>query len=149
MAFPGIRDGRPFGAFALVWTLDEEQRREIAWIELGDDRTLTARGRQWCTGGGNYLLEYELETSTGYVTERLHARIDGGPALTLLRGSSRELDGVLDCDLGFSPLNGRSVPRRRRTSYCSGVSLLRNSASVSTFASAMTPSGRWVIQPSG
>ena len=113
-AFPGIRDGRPFGAFALVWTLDEEQRREIAWIELGDDRTLTARGRQWCTGGGNYLLEYELETSTGYVTEQLHARIDGGPALTLLRGSSRELDGVLDCDLGFSPLtNAMPVLRDR------------------------------------
>ena len=113
-AFPGIRDGRPFGAFALVWALEEERRREIAWIELGNDRTLTARGRQWCTGEGAYLLEYELETSPGYVTERLHARIDGGPELTLLRGSSRELDGALDCDLGFSPLtNAMPVLRDR------------------------------------
>ncbi|MDX6560679.1 MAG: uncharacterized protein QOD65_493 [Gaiellales bacterium] len=103
-AFPGIRHGRPFGDFALVWALEEERRREIAWIELGDDRTLTARGRQWCTGESAYLLEYELETTPGYVTERLHVRIDGGPELTLARGSGSRLDGMVDCDLGFSPL---------------------------------------------
>jgi uncharacterized protein len=103
-AFPGLRGERPFGAFALVWALEQERRQEIAWIELGDDRTLTARGRQWCTGEGAYLLEYELVTSPGYVTECLTARIDGGPELTLERGTAGELDGVLDCDLGFSPL---------------------------------------------
>src|SRR4051812_41932025 len=113
-AFPGIRCGRPFGTFALVWALEEERRREIAWIELGDDRTLTARGRQWCTGVNAYVLEYELETSPGYITERLNARIDGGPELTLVRGSSSELDGALDCDLGFSPLtNAMPVLRHR------------------------------------
>ncbi|MDX6536403.1 MAG: hypothetical protein QOD37_744, partial [Gaiellales bacterium] len=46
--FPGMREGRPFGAFALVWALPAARRRAIAWIELGDDATLRARGRQWC-----------------------------------------------------------------------------------------------------
>jgi hypothetical protein len=112
--FPGTRAGRPFGTFALLWALPEEARRETAWIELGDDETLAARGRQWCTGDPGYLLEYELETSPGYVTERLHARIVDGPELTLTRGRSPELEGVLDCDLGFSPLtNAMPVLRDR------------------------------------
>jgi hypothetical protein len=102
--FPGIRDGRPFGAFALAWAHEKQQRHEIAWIELGDHRTLTARGRQWCSGADAYLLEYELETIPGYVTERVHVRVEGGATLTLARGRSPELEGVLDCDLGFSPL---------------------------------------------
>ena len=114
LPFPGTREGRPFGTFALLWALPEEGRRETAWIELGDDETLTARGRQWCAGDDAYLLEYELETSPGYVTERLHARIDGGAELMLSRGRSSELEGVLDCDLGFSPLtNAMPVLRDR------------------------------------
>jgi hypothetical protein len=113
-AFPGIRDGRPFGAFALAWENEEDRRREIAWIELGADRTLTARGRQWCTGAEAYLLEYELETSPGYVTERFHVHIEGGAELTLARGSSPELEGARDCDLSFSPLtNAMPVLRDR------------------------------------
>jgi hypothetical protein len=112
-AFPGTSDGRPFGAFALHWDLPEERRREIAWIALGDG-SLAARGRQWSTGDGAYLLEYELETGDGYVTQRLHAAIAGGPSLDLVRGTSPELDGVLDCDLGFSPLtNAMPVLRHR------------------------------------
>jgi uncharacterized protein len=111
--FPGTRDGRPFGAFALHWELPEERRSEIAWIELGAG-ALTARGRQWCTGEDAYLLEYELETASGYVTRRLHAAIAGGPSLELVRGESAALDGVLDCDLGFSPLtNAMPVLRHR------------------------------------
>jgi hypothetical protein len=102
--FPGTRAGRPFGSFALIWALPEEHRREVAWIELGADATLSARGRQTCTGEAGYLLEYELETGPRYVTNRLHARIAGGTRLTLERGCSPELEGVLDCDLGFSPL---------------------------------------------
>ena len=50
----------------------------------------------------------------------------------------------LSLEYTYSPLNGRSVPRLRRMSYCSGVSLLRNSASVSTSASDMTPLSSWV-----
>ena len=104
----------PFGSFALVWALPEEQRREVAWIELGADGTLAAHGRQVCTGADPYVLEYELETSAGYVTERLRATIAGGPELTLQRGRSPELDGVADCDLGFSPLtNAMPVLRDR------------------------------------
>ncbi len=113
-AFPGIRDGRPFGAFALSWANEEDRRKEIAWIELGADRTLRARGRQWCTGEDAYLLEYELDTGPGYVTERLHGRIAGGAELTLTRGGSPELEGALDCDLSFSPLtNAMPVLRDR------------------------------------
>ena len=84
----------PFGSFALVWALPEEHRREVAWIELGAGGTLAARGRQVCTGADPYVLEYELETSAGYVTERLRATIAGGPEVTLQRGRSPELDGV-------------------------------------------------------
>jgi hypothetical protein len=101
--FPGLLGGRPFGAFALLWELPADGRREIAWIELGDD-SLAARGRQWSTGTPSYALEYELETAPGYVTTRLEVRVAGGPSLTLERGVSPELEGVLDCDLGFSPL---------------------------------------------
>jgi hypothetical protein len=112
--FPGTLGGRPFGAFALHWTLPEERRSEIAWIELGGDRSLRARGRQWCTGEGAYLLAYDLETRAGYATERLEVRLAGGPELTLVRGESPELDGVLDCDLGLSPLtNAMPVLRDR------------------------------------
>jgi uncharacterized protein len=112
--FPGSRAGRPFGTFALIWALAAEQRREIAWIELGDDATLAARGRQWCAGDPRYALFYELETSPGYVTERVAVGVAGGPALTLVRGQSPELDGASDCDLGFSPLtNAMPVLRER------------------------------------
>jgi hypothetical protein len=102
--FPGTLGGRPFGSFALHWSLPQERRSEIAWIELGPGRSLRARGRQWCTGEEPYLLAYDLETGRDYVTERLEVRVAGGPELTLVRGASGELDDVLDCDLGFSPL---------------------------------------------
>jgi uncharacterized protein len=112
-AFPGTRDGRPFGSFALHWALPAEARNEVAWIELGDG-TLAARGRQWRTDTEGYLLEYELTTGAGYVTGRVQVRVAGGPELTLVRGESPELDGVLDCDLGFSPLtNAMPVLRDR------------------------------------
>ena len=112
--FPGTREERRFGTFALIWALPEEQRREIAWIELGEDATLAARGRQWCEDEPSYALSYELETSPGYVTERLHVSVARGPELTLVRGQSPELDGIADCDLGFSPLtNAMPVLRDR------------------------------------
>jgi uncharacterized protein len=112
--FPGSEDGRPFGTFALIWALPAEQRREIAWIELADDASLRARGRQWCGGDQRYELSYELETSSGYVTERLAASVTDGPRLTLVRGGSPELEGTADCDLGFSPLtNAMPVLRDR------------------------------------
>jgi hypothetical protein len=112
--FPGLVDGRPFGTFALIWALPAERRREIAWVELGEHATLRARGRQWCDGESPYHLRYELETSPGYVTERLGVHVHGGPELTLARGPSPELEGVDDCDLGFSPLtNAMPVLRDR------------------------------------
>jgi hypothetical protein len=111
--FPGTRDGRPFGRFALHWSHAPDARQELAWVELGADRTLTARGRQWARGADPYLLEYELATSPGYVTERLAVRI-GERRLELVRGESPELEGVMDCDLGFSPLtNAMPVLRDR------------------------------------
>jgi hypothetical protein len=109
-----MHDGRPFGAFALIWALPAARRREIAWIELGDAATLRARGRQWCDGDPRYELSYELETSPGFITERLAVSVAGGPVLTLERGRSPELEGVADCDLGFSPLtNAMPVLRSR------------------------------------
>lgn len=111
--FPGTRDGRPFGTFALIWALPAERRCEVAWVELGEG-TLTARGRQWRTSEPAYELDYQLETSPGYVTERLSVRVVRGPELTLVRGRSPELEGLADCDLGFSPLtNAMPVLRHR------------------------------------
>jgi hypothetical protein len=101
--FPGVVADRPFGSFALLWELPEERRREVAWIEYRDD-ALAARGLQWTTGEGAYALEYALETTPGFVTQRLHVRVADGPELILERGRSPDLDAVLDCDLGFSPL---------------------------------------------
>ena len=46
------------------------------------------------TGEPPYVLAYELETSSGYVTERLHVSVADGPELTLVRGQSPELDGI-------------------------------------------------------
>jgi hypothetical protein len=113
--FPGTREGRPFGTFALIWALPEEHRREIAWIELGEDATLRARGRQWSRLDlPGYALSYELETSAGFVTERLDVRVERGAELSLVRGEGSELDGLSDCDLGFSPLtNAMPVLRNR------------------------------------
>ena len=112
--FPGLLGGRPFGSFALLWELPAERRGELAWIEHGEDDTLTARGRQWRTGMSAYALEYALETTPGYVTRRLQVRVADGPELVLERGRSAELEGVLDCDLGFSPLtNAMPVLRDR------------------------------------
>ena len=92
-------------SFALLWELPEEHRREVAWIELGEAGTLAARGRQWCTGDPAYALEYELETAAGYVTERLAVRVvRRSGARRSSAAASPELEGVLDCDLGFSPL---------------------------------------------
>jgi hypothetical protein len=75
---------------------------------------VTARGRQWRTSEPAYELDYQLETSPGYLTERLSVRVVRGPELTLVRGRSPELEGVADCDLGFSPLtNAMPVLRDR------------------------------------
>jgi uncharacterized protein len=118
--FPGTREGRPFGTFALIWALPEERRREIAWIELGEDATMRARGRQWSRLDlPGYALSYELETSASYVTERLDVRVDRGPELSLVRGESSELDGLSDCDLGFSPLTN-AMPVLRHRSHGGG-----------------------------
>jgi uncharacterized protein len=120
-AFPGTHGGRPFGAFALVWALPAARRREIAWIELGDSATLHARGRQWCDGEPRYELSYELETSAGYVTRRLAVSVTDGPAVTLERGRSPELEGVADCDLGFSPLTNAMPVLRSRLEGAAGA----------------------------
>ena len=59
-------------------------------------------------------LSYELDTSSGYLTERLAVSVADGPELALVRGQSSELDGATDCDLGFSPMtNAMPVLRER------------------------------------
>ena len=79
--FPGTREGRPFGTFALIWALPEEHRREIAWIELGEDATLRARGRQWSRlDPPGYALSYELETSPATSRSAWTCASTGGPS---------------------------------------------------------------------
>ncbi len=90
----------------LVWSGLGVFRAEVAHVELEDDR-LRARGTQIGLEPEAYELRYELDTTSGFVTERLsvHAHSEAGPrSLQLLRGVSEELEWGPDCDLGFSPL---------------------------------------------
>jgi hypothetical protein len=86
---------------ALVWTGVEEPLFEVAFA--GVDRGLKARGTQL---GAAYRLSYELETDTGFVTQRFAAECEtaeGSKRIELRRGAEL-VEDTLDVDLQFSPL---------------------------------------------
>jgi hypothetical protein len=96
-----------------AWRGLEEPLFELAFVELGEGR-LSAQGTQL---GAQHRLEYTLETSEAFVSERLQleCRTARGTRTLNLRRGSRPLGGeVLDLDLGYSPLfNSLPVLRDR------------------------------------
>jgi hypothetical protein len=95
----------------VIWRGLDGWRAETATIELHDDG-LTATGTQI---GAGYRLDYKLDdtrsieivaTGDGWTNE-LDLRHDGHG-----NWSQADLTGVLDCDLGFSPLTN-TLPIRR------------------------------------
>lgn len=107
----------------LVWSGLDSVRTEVAHVEIDADR-LRARGTQIGVDPEPYEVSYELETSTGFVTERLfvESRTESGSAsLELVRGSSPELAWGPDCDLGFSPLTNTMPVLRHRLHEGGGI----------------------------
>jgi hypothetical protein len=113
---------------AAVWLKDEPVGCEFAEITLGPDR-LTARGVAIGISPIPYRLDYVLETGAAFVTtlldassrgaewsRRLVLRGDGAGSWTINAeaegnadlpapgGDPATLAGVLDCDLGLSPV---------------------------------------------
>ena len=86
---------------------------ETAFVDVDDDR-LVAHGTQL---GPDYRLSYALQTSSGFVSERLQVELDaaaGSQRLDLRRGTRPLRDDVLDIDLQRSPLfNSLPVLRDR------------------------------------
>ena len=83
---------------------------EAVQAELHGDR-LTARGVQI---GRDYRMDWALETSTGWVTERLTLEVSGPHAGRLELRRADLPAGAIDCDLGSSPFtNTMPIVRHR------------------------------------
>lgn len=96
-----------------AWRGLEEPLFELAFVELEEGR-LRAQGTQL---GAQHRLEYALETSEGFLSERLQLECRTGRGtrtLDLRRGSKPLVGEVLDLDLAYSPLfNSLPVLRDR------------------------------------
>jgi hypothetical protein len=84
----------------VVWRREDAPGMEAVEVELHQDR-LRARGVQL---GPDYRMDWTLDTSAGWVTERLAIEV-AGPHANRLELERADLPaGALDCDLGFCPL---------------------------------------------
>jgi uncharacterized protein len=105
----------------LAWNGTPEWRAEVCEVVLADDG-LAATGAQVGAAPKPYRAAYELEVRGGWVTRRLRVEVAGVGTLELRHDGkgtwsgapSVELDGVLDCDLAFSPLTNVMPIRRLR-----------------------------------
>jgi uncharacterized protein len=120
----------------LLWSGADEWRAECASIDLSANG-ITAAGTQLGADPLTYRADYELDAADGFVTRRLlvevtgegwarriHLERDDGGAwscdtdasgdveLPPPGGDAAALDGVLDCDLGLSPLTNFMPVRR-------------------------------------
>src|SRR4051812_16554170 len=109
----------------VTWRGLDDWRAESALIELSADG-LTATGTQLGSDPEPYRLDYRLDASDGHITRsielvavgqgwrrELALRHDGHGGWTVDgNGNAAELEGALDCDLGYSPLTN-SMPIRR------------------------------------
>ncbi|MFG2126709.1 putative glycolipid-binding domain-containing protein [Streptomyces sp. NPDC048751] len=100
----------------ITWDVTGSKGYETAWVEVGAD-ALRARGRAVGTTPEPYWVSYELETTAGFVTQRLRVtaetaertrtldlRHDGQGGWTADGVRVPEVEGALDCDLGLCPL---------------------------------------------
>jgi uncharacterized protein len=119
---------RPERRRATAWVKDEPFAVEFAEIDIAEEH-LTATGVAIGIGPVPYRLDYELETTKGFVTERLRATSrgegwrrdldlrreadgswtvaadqDGHLELPPAGGGTAGLANALDCDLGLSPV---------------------------------------------
>jgi hypothetical protein len=105
----------------LAWNGTPEWRAEVCEVVLAEDG-LAATGAQVGAAPKPYRAAYELEVRGGWVTRRLRVEVAGTGTLELRHDGkgtwsgapSVELDGVLDCDLAFSPLTNVMPIRRHR-----------------------------------
>ena len=120
------------------WKGTDEWRAEAAEVELTEDG-VAARGVQLGVDPTPYRLEYELDAADGWITRSLGVSVrgagwsrrlwlrraaegawsveveaNGAAGLAAPGGPAGELDGALDCDLGFSPLTNLMPIRRGR-----------------------------------
>jgi hypothetical protein len=94
----------------IVWQREDEPGMEAVEAELHGDR-LTAHGIQI---GRDYRMDWTLQTSTGWVTERLTLEVSGPHARTLELTRADLPTGSVDCDIGFSPFtNTMPIVRHR------------------------------------
>jgi len=113
---------------AIAWIKDDPFGVEFAEVQLGPDR-LAAKGVAIGTSPVLYRLDYQLETTAGFVTSRLLvtssgqgwrraldlrqesagawevlAEQEGQADLPSGGGDPKALEEALDCDLGLSPV---------------------------------------------
>ena len=106
----------------LNWNGTDEWRQELCEVVLSDDG-LAATGAQLGATPKPYRAAYELEVRGNWVTRRLRVEVAGVGTLELRHDgkgtwsgvpNAAELEGVLDCDLAFSPLTNMMPIRRER-----------------------------------
>jgi uncharacterized protein len=150
---------------AVAWVKDEPFGVEFAEIDIGEEH-MGARGVAIGTAPRPYRLDYELGTTSGFLTARLHAttrgegwrreldlRHDGNGVWSVAADEEGELDlppaggdtarlvGALDCDLGLSPVTNM-MPILRHDLLHGGGPLEFTMAWVSVPALAVRPDGQ-------
>ena len=106
----------------IAWNGTSEWRAEVCEVVLSDGG-LVATGAQLGASPQPYRAAYELEVRGDWVTRRLRVEVAGVGSLELRHDgkgawagvpSADELEGVLDCDLAYSPLTNVMPVRRHR-----------------------------------
>ena len=156
---------RPARRRATAWVKDEPFGVEFAELDVAEQH-MSASGVAIGTGPVPYRLDYELETTKGFVTVRLRATSrgegwrreldlrrdadgswtvaadeDGQLALPPAGGDTAGLRGALDCDLGRSPVTNM-MPILRHGLLDGGGPIDFNMAWVAVPALAVQPDGQ-------
>jgi hypothetical protein len=106
----------------IAWTGTPDWRAEVCEVVFSDDG-LAATGAQLGAAPEPYRAAYELEVRGNWATRRLRVEVAGVGSLELRHDgngawagvpNAADLDGVLDCDLAFSPLTNVMPVRRHR-----------------------------------
>lgn len=104
----------------LAWNGTPEWRAEVCEVVLSAEG-LAGTGAQLGAAPKPYRAAYELEARGNWVTRRLRVEVAGVGTLELRHDgkgtwagapNSADLEGVLDCDLAFSPLTNLMPVRR-------------------------------------